>query len=126
MKLLVGIIVTVALIISGGLYINQQLQLSSEHLLEQIELVSGAISQNDWAVAAGETDRLEQVWEQQSGWWPIYIEHSEMDNIEFSMAKFKEYVECQNTALALGQLSEIKLMIEHLPQKEEVSLDNIF
>lgn len=126
MRLLLSIIVTVALIIAGGLYINHQLRLSSEQLVGQIEQVSEAIKHNDWPVAARETDRLEQVWEQQAGWWPVFFEHYEMDNIEFSMAKSKEYVDSQDAALSLGQLSEIKLMIEHMPRKEAVSLDNVF
>lgn len=126
MRLLSGIIITVAIIIAGGFYVNHQLRQTSEQLVTQIVLVNEAIEQGDWNAAAAETDELDQVWEEQAGWWPVFFEHDEMHNIEFSMAKFKAYVDCHNVDLSLGQLSEIRLMIEHMPGKEEVILDNIF
>lgn len=46
-----------------------------------------------------------------------FSDHQEMDNIEFSLARVKEYVTSQDDALSLGQLSELKLMIEHIPRK---------
>ncbi|MDD4335270.1 MAG: DUF4363 family protein, partial [Desulfotomaculaceae bacterium] len=32
----------------------------------------------------------------------------------------------KNTSLSWGQLSELKLMIKHIPEKESLSLQNIF
>ena len=55
----------------------------------------------------------------------IILDHQEIDNIEFSLAKIKEYVASRDLPLALGQLSELKLMIEHIPRKEAVNLENI-
>jgi hypothetical protein len=41
------------------------------------------------------------------------------------MARVKEYVATQDKALSLGQLSELKLVIEHIPEKEAINLENI-
>ena len=125
MRLLISIIIILATIIGAGFWTNYALQVSTEKLTRQIDQVSRAIQQEDWATAVSQTAQLEKTWEQEARWWPVVLDHQEMDNIEFSLAKVKEYVPGQNPALALGQLSEVRLMVEHIPEKEAITLENI-
>lgn len=126
MRLLSTLAVILALIIGMAIWFNHSLQTSSDDLTRQIELVSATIRQQKWETAAQHSAKLEKLWEQEAKWWPVFLDHQEMDNIEFSLARVKEYVVNQDDALSLGQLSELKLMIEHIPRKEAVCLENIF
>ena len=126
MRLLSILAVILALIIGMSACFNHSLQTSSDDLTRQIQLVSSTIRQQDWETAVKHSDNLEKLWEQKAKWWPVFLDHQEMDNIEFSLARVKEYVTSQDDALSLGQLSELKLMIEHIPRKEAVNLENIF
>jgi hypothetical protein len=94
-------------------------------MVTQIDKVATEIKDDRWVEAEGHTEELEKAWGQQVGWWPIILDHQEIDNIEFSLAKIKEYVANQDKPLSLGQLSELKLMVEHIPRKEAVNLENI-
>lgn len=125
MRLLGCIITVFILIISAGLWSNHALQVSTNQLTRQIELVSMEIENKDWETAVIRTDKLEQTWKEEAQWWPVVLDHQEMDNIEFSLAKVKAYVISRNLSLSLGQLSEVRLMIEHIPEKEAVTLENI-
>ncbi len=125
MKVLASVMITLILIVGAGFWLNHELQMSTNELIQQIDQVSLQIKGSDWQKAMEQTDKLEQVWEEKAKWWPIFLEHQEMDNIEFAMAIFKEYVTSKNNALSMGQLSEIRLMIEHIPEKEEVNIKNI-
>ncbi|NLX02605.1 MAG: DUF4363 family protein [Syntrophomonadaceae bacterium] len=125
MRILTFLGLTMALIISMGFWSNHSLQESTRELSRQIEQVSHAIEEGEWENAREQTGNLEKIWLQKARWWPVFLDHQEMDNINFSLAKFKEYVASQNEALSKGQLSELKLMIEHIPQKEELNLKNI-
>ncbi|MBP8818915.1 MAG: DUF4363 family protein [Syntrophomonadaceae bacterium] len=126
MRLLTTLAVILALIIGMSAWFNHSLQTSSDDLTRQIQLVSSTIRQQDWETAVKHSEKLEKLWEQKAKWWPVFLDHQEMDNIEFSLARVKEYVTSQDDALSLGQLSELKLMIEHIPRKEAVNLENIF
>ena len=126
MRLLTTLTVILAMIVGLGLWFNNSLQESSSNLSSQIDRVSLEIRQEDWEAAVTQSQKLEQVWAQTAKWWPVFLDHQEMDNIEFALARVKEYVKGQDEALSLGQLSELKLMIEHIPQKEKVNLENIF
>jgi hypothetical protein len=125
MKVLGSVMATLILIVCAGFWLNHELQMSTNELIQQIDQVGTQINENNWPEAMEQTNKLEQVWEEKAKWWPIFLEHQEMDNIEFAMAKFKEYVANKNTSLSMGQLSEIRLMIEHIPEKEEVNIKNI-
>jgi predicted ABC-type ATPase len=126
MRLLTTLTVILALVIGMGIWFNHSLQTSSGDLTRQIQLVSSTIRQQDWETAVKHSEKLEKLWEQKAKWWPVFLDHQEMDNIEFSLARVKEYVTSKDDALSLGQLSELKLMIEHIPRKEAVNLTNIF
>ena len=126
MRLLTTLAVILALIIGMSAWFNHSLQTSSDDLTRQIQLVSSTIRQQDWETAVKHSEKLEKLWEQKAKWWPVFLDHQEMDNIEFSLARVKEYVTSKDDALSLGQLSELKLMIEHIPRKEAVNLTNIF
>lgn len=125
MRLLGSIMVALFLIISAGSWTNYALQTSTKDLIRQIDRVSLEIKSQHWQSAKKQTEILEKDWKKEAKWWPVFLDHQEMDNIDFSMAKVKEYVSSQNNSLSLGQLSEIRLMVEHIPQKEAVNLKNI-
>ena len=126
MRLLTTLAVILALVIGMGAWFNHSLQTSSDDLTGQIKLLSSTIRQQDWETAVEHSENLEKLWEQKAKWWPVFLDHQEMDNIEFSLARVKEYVISQDDSLSLGQLSELKLMIKHIPRKEAVNLENIF
>jgi len=113
------------LLIGAGFWINNSLQESTDRLSNQIQQVSNSIQQGDWSGARRSSDKLQRSWEKDARWWPVVLDHQEIDNIEFTMSRTSEYVRNQDPALAQGQLAELKLMVEHIPRKEEVNLENI-
>jgi len=123
MMTIIGVIL--ALLIGAGYWINYSLQEATDQLSSQVKQISMEIKRGDWSAARSGSDRLQISWEQDARWWPIILDHQEIDNIEFSMARTTEYVKNKDLALAQGQLSELKLMVEHIPRKEKVNLENI-
>lgn len=126
MRLLVTLTAILSMIIGMAVWFNHSLQETTADLSQQISEISLEIGQQDWKTAVIKSEQLEQIWEEKAKWWPVFLDHQEMDNIEFSLARVKEYVTSRDQALSLGQLSELKLMIEHIPRKEAVNLENIF
>lgn len=125
MRLLATLGIILALILGLGFWTNYSLQRSTNELSQKIDRISKAVEGNQWETAEQQTGKLEKSWAQKARWWPIFLDHQEMDNIEFSLAKVKEYVASHDSPLSRGQLSELKLMIEHIPRKEEINLENI-
>lgn len=125
MRLLVSLLVIFAVAVSLGFWTNHKLAVSTGDLLENIEKIEAGIENNQWETARSHTMDLEETWDKKASWWPTVMDHQEIDNIEFAMAKVKEYIGIRNAALSWGQLSELKLMIKHIPEKEAVTIKNI-
>lgn len=125
MRLLLALLIIFAAVISLGFWTNHLLQASASELLQNIGQIEQGLERNQWDMAYAQTTELEKAWDEKAKWWPTVLDHSEIDNIEFSMAKVKEYVATKNTALSRGQLSELKLMIKHIPETEAIELKNI-
>jgi len=113
------------MVLALGFWSNYSLQASTDELTRSIDQISVSIGNQHWEAAQAQTDKLEKIWQKKAKWWPIMLEHQEIDNIEFSLARFKEYVNCKDKSMAQGQLSELRLMIRHIPQKEAVNIKNI-
>lgn len=126
MRLLSTLLISLILIISLGVWNNKYLQDSADAIAEQIEQVMTTIDEQRWEQARQQTAGIEKSWYKSSRWWPVFLDHQEIDNIEFSLAKAKKYVDARNVPLAQGQLSELRLMLKHIPDKESISLKNIF
>ncbi|NLV21043.1 MAG: DUF4363 family protein [Syntrophomonadaceae bacterium] len=126
MRLLVTLVIILTLLISLGTWNNKALRDSTDTITGQIEQVMTAIDGQHWEQAMQQTAKIEKSWHENARWWPVFLDHQEIDNIEFSLAKVKKYVDTRNAPLAQGQLSELHLMLEHIPDKERINLENIF
>ncbi|MGI5920531.1 MAG: DUF4363 family protein [Syntrophomonadaceae bacterium] len=125
MRILITMIIILVLIVGAGYWTNNALQKATNGLVKQIDIVITEIRSGDKQAAITANKQLEDKWKKEAKWWPIFLDHQEIDNIEFCMARTKEYVKNGNNPLSLGQLSELRLMIEHIPEKEAVTLENI-
>ncbi|HBV98983.1 MAG: hypothetical protein JL50_18950 [Peptococcaceae bacterium BICA1-7] len=125
MRLLAALLIFFTGVVVLGGWTNHKLETSTGELLKIIDSLAGAVEKKDWDQAGKETARLEKSWEEKAGWWPVLLDHQEMDNIEFSLARIKEYVSAHDLALSRGQLSELREMVRHIPEKEAVTLKNI-
>jgi hypothetical protein len=126
MKLLSVLLSIFIVVIGVGFWTNHLLVVTSDELVAGVNQVAEGIDSNHWDRADAGMTELEKTWERQAGWWPVVLDHQEIDNIEFSLARVSQYVAAKNKALAGGQLSELKLMIRHIPEIEAVKLRNIF
>jgi len=122
---MLALLVIFAAILSLGFWTNHLLQVSAGELLQNIEQVTQGLENNQWDEAYEQTIELEKVWDKKAKWWPAVLDHQEIDNIEFSMARVREYIATKDASLSWGQLSELKLMIKHIPEKEAIKLINI-
>lgn len=125
MKLFTSLLVILGLVIALGLWVNHSLENTAEALAQNVWQITEEVEADSWQKAEQHLNALEKEWNNVGRWWPVVLDHQEIDNIEFALAKLKEYVAEKNRVLSLGQLSELKLMILHLPEREAITIKNI-
>lgn len=126
MRLLLVLLFIFAAVIGLGFYINNRLEAATVEFVRDIDKIAGDVKEGDWKSANDGADRLESDWKKKAGWWPAVLDHQEIDNIEFAFSRVSAYLASRDAPLSRGQLSELRKMIKHIPEKEAVSLKNIF
>jgi hypothetical protein len=92
----------------------------------QIRKVEANSRANNWTNANLELINLEKEWKKSSNTWAMLIDHVEIDNIDNSLTRMKEYIKAKNSVLSLGELANLKQYVNHIPQKESFSFNNVF
>jgi len=91
-----------------------------------IDRLEADVLNSNWTGAAKTVVEIKQDWVKHKQWWAIFIDHQEIDNIDTALARTEKFIETQERALAAGELAVLRLMLEHIPEKERVNLKNIF
>jgi len=125
-KVIAIILFLLAVIIFSGIFMTNALSRSSEELGRKIAEIEKLAQSEDWDKTMEILDSLKEDWEKTKSTWSMLIDHIEIDNIETSLTKVSKYVEFKQAAYALAEISTLKQYIEHIPEKERFSLENIF
>lgn len=126
MKMLLAYSLAFFVIIALGLGIIAYLESSSEELSQELTAIKDAVSARDWQRAEQLLEQTQDNWEDTKKVWSTLINHREIDQLEMTFAKLTEYLVNQEQSLALAELETAKTLVEHIPEKERLSLANLF
>jgi len=119
----IGVII---LLLGAGSYWNSHyIYQSSESLAQRLDRVEEFIQVEKWDEAQQEMAVMEKEWEGTKKWWSVLLHHQEIDNIDISLKRVEKYVLGKNSILGLGELSALRLLVNHISDTETLSLQNI-
>lgn len=125
MKPLIIIVVLTALLIAGGCLTLYALNLESQRLSDSLSILEKDIENRNWDAAAKKLEEFHGRWDKISSFWAMLIDHYEIDNIELVLSHLVSYVKNQDKNEALSEMSSLKTLIKHIPEKESFNLKNI-
>lgn len=125
MKPLIIIFLLTAVIITAGCLTLNALAEESAKLDNSLSELEKDIENMNWEAAAKGLKEFHNNWDRISKLWTMLIDHYEIDNIELAIAELDSYIKTQNKSQALAQLSSVKALIKHIPQKEALSFRNL-
>lgn len=125
MRTVPTIVIIVVLLLGGSLTTYRYLQTTTLTLGAQLEAVEQSISTQKWEVAQKELSTAQQRWDTNKTWWTVLLDHQEIDNIDISMNRLEKYIETHDVSLSLGEVSALKLHVDHIFDTEKLNLRNI-
>lgn len=126
MKQWLVLIISIFIIIFSGIYEVKYLKETSNYLLSDIEYCRNAIENNNYNLANKHIENVYSTWENIDNIWSIFIDHDEIGNIEEELLQFKIYIEEENKSEAIVACKELKRIILHSVDKQELSVANVF
>lgn len=119
------ILITIILIAAGCLTLNA-LESESRKLDESLSELEEYIDNQDWKTASEKLEEFHGKWDRISSVWSMLIDHYEIDSIELVLSQLASYIRTKDKKEALSQMSALKALIKHIPEKEAFNLKNIF
>lgn len=71
-------------------------------------------------------NEIDEKWEEINKTWAKIVVHQELDNIQQSLTKAKSNIEEGGLEDALQEIETALFFVEHVKQREKISLKNIF
>jgi len=130
------IVVTVLLLILGGsMWSQKQIKNGSETLIKELKELTGQIEQKKGEEdEEGKEDNEKRVkkskeiykkWKDINKTWSVIVLHEELDMLEGSLIKMKTNIKTESLEKALEELNTSIFLLEHISEKEKLSLKNI-
>ncbi len=125
MRVVTTVITGLVLLVGLSLGVYKYVHDSSQSMVGQLEQVETMIQNAKWDGAKVQLEQTKISWDQTKYWWTILLDHQELDNIDIGMSRLQRYVDTQGLSLALGELSALKMLVDHISDKEAFNLRNI-
>lgn len=123
-ELIISIIIVIVIFVTN--------YMTENYTQETIVSVSQSLEQVKEKIEEGQEEILQTVNETQQKWngarnkLAYYIEHDELEKIETELIAVTGYIEQEEYAEAVASIEKTKYILEHLQEKEKLSLINIF
>jgi len=120
------VLVIIAVFFVGNIYLNSVFKEESQEIVNIIEDIEKEINKKDWDGIQVSVSSLQKHWQEISKLWKIFTEHEELDKIELSMLKVKEYAGVKNEDLIRPELESLKFLVDHIYTNNKFNIENIF
>lgn len=125
-RTIIYIISLFLIIILSGIIAELYLGNSARELCQYLDKAEEYTISSKWELAKNELHVMEIKWDKTKKIWAVLTDHSEIDSISISLSKAIKYVEEKEKPSSLAEISVLKELILHVPDKELPVLDNIF
>ncbi|HOQ06449.1 MAG TPA: DUF4363 family protein [Clostridiales bacterium] len=125
-RMVVLMVIITVLIIISGLFAHQLLRHHSGQLERNIEAVQNDIGAEKWDSAAEVLDRIKNDWESIKKTWSVLIDHEEIDSIDVTITRLEALLDAKDSASALSEAAALRRLVTHIPEREKLSLENLF
>lgn len=126
MKVIILISGVTIVIILSGILINSYLDKSSKIIENGIDRIEADIRERDWEAAKLDFTQVSSKWNKTKIIWSMLVDHIEVDNIDSTLSRIQSHIQTRDYSLSLSEISALRLFVEHIPEKEALSLKNIF
>lgn len=125
MKAFIAAIVILVFLIGFGVGSYVYLEKTAQILVEKTEFLDKSVHKKDWNAAEKNFSSLTSSWDKANEKWTMLIDHQELDRINISMSRIREYIQVRHLPGLAAELAELRLLLLHIPKKEAINFDNL-
>lgn len=125
-KTITSLVILTASIIISGLYAHKLLRDDSDMLVKAIDEIVQSSRSGDWRGSADKMQQMTDQWQRIRRTWSSLIDHQEIDNIDVTLSRLKILIEIRDITSLMPEAAALRKIVGHIPEKESLTIDNIF
>ena len=111
---------------TGSSVYQRYLHQSADTLVTELQEVKSLAEQEEWSAASKSFEKFMSRWNKVRRTWAMFTDHFELDNIDMRLARGKEFIRAQDIVNISAEFGEAIQLLEHIPERESLTLHNIF
>ena len=94
-------------------------------LAQSISTVEKLVAEKNWSKAGEEIRKVKTQWEEMKKLWSVFLDHQKIDDIDLSIMRIEQYINAQEIALSLGELSVLLSTVNNISDNERITFKNL-
>lgn len=125
-KEIITIIVILMIVFYTEYITSRNLSDSVQWMKDEIAHIENKISENQESEVQEEFYKIEKEWKGKSEKLALFVEHNELEKVSNNMVVIESNFETNETDKVLENIAELKFMLEHIEEKNQLKLKNVF
>lgn len=125
LKEIIFIASAISLVVGLCIFSQWHTMSQAENISELLTQVETAVDNDDWQQAKELLEQAKQKWQKTQKVWRALISHSDMKGVEMGFVDIETILNQQNTDKAQQELAMLIFFIDHVPENEALTLQNL-
>ena len=125
-KEVIIVIIILVLIIILNIITQKYTNVKMTELTDMLSKVKESLSLENIEEAKEKMVKVQEEWDNIKEKFVIYLEHNELEKVEMYIIETKSHIETDEISMAIQSVDTCTFVIDHIKEKYEFSLKNIF
>lgn len=125
-KEVIIVIIILVLIIILNIITQKYTNVKMTELTDMLSKLKESLSLENIEEAKEKMVKIEEKWDNVKEKFVIYLEHNELEKVEMYIIETKSHIETNEISMAIQSVDTCTFVIDHIKEKYEFSLKNIF
>ncbi|MEG2348060.1 MAG: DUF4363 family protein [Clostridia bacterium] len=126
MKQFIIFIVTLIILIFGGIKEIDYIKNTAVYTLADLEYTKNSLNNDKFDLAYENAKDLKNTWTELKKIWQIFINHSEIDEVDSSVTELISYILSNDKIEAMAKIDLLQRDFNHIVENQKVNIQNIF
>lgn len=120
------VIITLSFLLLLSLTEQVTVMRSTNIAMVRTQEILTAIRENELKSALKKSQDLDQSWDEMAVWLEILVDHRATDEVRYALSRLIAAIEKEDHATAMVYASELEGSIEHVYERQMLTIENIF
>lgn len=124
-EIIVSAIILIAIIVLN-ICVSQHIDKKMNYVVTKLGELKGELEVENFDESQKKIDEIDEYWKNSENILSFFIEHDELEKVITELTSLKAYIKLENSEEAIETLDKMTFIINHIEEKDDLKLKNIF